>query len=336
MSRGEPLIRQWNLLKAMQAVHYGLSVDELAQRVECSKRQVLRDLKILQELGFPISFEERDFGKRFWRLSAQFIQSDKLVFSLTELLSIYLGQKLLSPLAGTQFGEGLLTLMDKIKAMLSPRALRYFSELDGTFLVKTPILNNYAACDKTIRLLTRAINESIVVDMCYRSLSCAEPYQTFYQPYGLVFFDSDLYCIGLMERYHEIRTLKLNRVVSAELTDRHFNRPRDFSLMNHTQDSFGIIAEPGKMVTIRIQVHGWAAASVRETQRHPSQKILSDTGGTLTVQFELTNMTELKRWLLSFGRYARVLSPKLLVEDLRAETDQMAKLYKSRKKSAKK
>ena len=43
MSRGEPLIRQWNLLKALQAVHYGLSAEDLAERLECSKRQVLRD-----------------------------------------------------------------------------------------------------------------------------------------------------------------------------------------------------------------------------------------------------------------------------------------------------
>ena len=120
MSRGEPLIRQWNLLKAMQAVHYGLSADDLATRLECSKRQVLRDLKILQELGFPVSFEERDFGKRYWKLSAHFIESDKLVFSLTELISVYLSQKLLAPLVGTQFGEGLASLLDKIKAMLSP------------------------------------------------------------------------------------------------------------------------------------------------------------------------------------------------------------------------
>ena len=50
MSRGEPLNRQWKLLKAMQAIHYGLCADDLAQRLECSKRQVLRDLKVLQEL----------------------------------------------------------------------------------------------------------------------------------------------------------------------------------------------------------------------------------------------------------------------------------------------
>ena len=75
MSRGEPLIRQWNLLKAMQAYHYGLCADDLALRLECSKRQVQRDLKVLQEVGFPVSYEERDYGKRFWKLSSHFIES---------------------------------------------------------------------------------------------------------------------------------------------------------------------------------------------------------------------------------------------------------------------
>ncbi len=329
MSRGEPLIRQWNLLKAMQAVHYGLSADDLAVRLECSKRQVLRDLKILQELGFPVSFEERDFGKRFWRLSAQFIQSDKLVFSLTELISIYLGQKLLSPLAGTQFGEGLASLMDKIKAMLAPRALRYFSTLDDTLLVKTPIFNDYTTHDKTIRLMTRAINESIVVNLCYRSLSCSEPYQTLYRPYGLVFFDGDLYCIGLMDRYNEIRTLKVNRIVSAELTDQRFSRPEDFSLMTHVRDSFGIISDFGKCSKIQIRLSGWAAASVRETRRHPSQKILSDSGDSVVVQYELANVTELKRWVLSFGKKAVVLSPKTLADEICQEAKEMAAAYRA-------
>jgi len=32
MARGEPLVRQWNLLKTLQAHHLGVSVEELAER----------------------------------------------------------------------------------------------------------------------------------------------------------------------------------------------------------------------------------------------------------------------------------------------------------------
>ena len=40
MARGEPLIRQWNLLKALQAHQFGISTDELAARLYVMRQQV--------------------------------------------------------------------------------------------------------------------------------------------------------------------------------------------------------------------------------------------------------------------------------------------------------
>ena len=330
MSRGEPLIRQWNLLKAMQAYHYGLCVDDLAQRLECSKRQVQRDLKVLQEVGFPVSYEERDYGKRFWKLSSHFIESDKLIFSVTEMLSIYLGQKLLAPLAGTEFGAGLNSLLEKIKATLSSRALRHFSHLDETLLVKNHIFNDYSAHDKKIRLINKAIHSFTVVELRYRSQSKKKPYNTRYHPYGMVYFGGDLYCIGFMEVYKEIRTLKIKRVLSAELTGDSFRRPHDFSLKAHSQDAFGIFSSPGRIQKIKIRLQDWAANSVREAQYHPSQKIITDDEDSLTVQFELANTTELKRWLLGFGANAQVLSPVSLADEMANEIKRMSKCYSTK------
>jgi predicted DNA-binding transcriptional regulator YafY len=51
MARGESLIRQWNLLKALQAHRFGVGTEDLAARLECSKRQVQRDLNVLQQVG---------------------------------------------------------------------------------------------------------------------------------------------------------------------------------------------------------------------------------------------------------------------------------------------
>jgi len=327
MSRGEPLIRQWNLLKALQAYHYGLSADELACRLECSKRQVQRDLNVLQEVGFPISYEQRDFGKRFWKLSHHFIESDKLIFSVTEMLSIFLSQKLLAPLAGTQFGEGLDSLFEKIKATLTPRALSHFTQMDSTLLVKSHTFSDYSAHDKTIRLLTKAIQDSVVVNLTYKSQSRQKPYQTRYHPYGMVFFDGDLYCIGLMEIYGQIRTLKLNRIISSELTPDRFRKPADFSIQEQMEGSLGIFSSLGPTQTIRIQLDGWAASSVREAIHHPSQKILDDNDSRVIVQFKLADTTELKRWLLSFGCHACILSPKQLADQIASEIKKMSQRY---------
>lgn len=336
MSRGEPLIRQWQLLKAMQSFRYGLDADELAKRVECSKRQVLRDLKILQEVGFPIAFEERDFGKRFWKLSANFIESDKLILSVTELVSLYLSQKLLAPLSGTQFGEGLEMLLKKIKSSIPPSALNHFGSMEDTLLVKNRTYHDYSIHDKKIRLLHQAIQERYAVKLCYQSLSKKCPYDTVYHPYGMVFFDGSLYCIGFMTEYGEIRTLKLNRIQSAELTDVRFGRPRDFSLKGYTQNAFGIFTPAGKPQTIQVQLHRWAAASVREKQYHPSQTILEDQKDSLKVQFELDDTTELKRWVLGFGAHAKVLKPTFLAEELYQEAQLMLDCYAGKRKKGKK
>ena len=148
MSRGEPLIRQWNLLKALQAHRFGIGTDELAERLGCAKRTVQRDLNVLQQAGFPISFEQRDFGKRFWELAPHFIEREELMLSVTEMLSLFLSRQVLSPLAGTQFGDGLATALDKIKAFLPARALDYFDDLDENLLVKVVGSHDYSGQDK--------------------------------------------------------------------------------------------------------------------------------------------------------------------------------------------
>ncbi len=69
-------------------------------------------------------------------------------------------------------------MLDKIKAMLSPRALAYFSSLDESLLVKPSAWSDDAAHNKTIRLLTRVVQGCVVVALRYRSPSCSEPYDT--------------------------------------------------------------------------------------------------------------------------------------------------------------
>jgi len=157
MARGEPLFRQWQLLKTLQANRFGLSGDDLAGRLGYSRRTVQRDLGVLQQVGFPISFEQRDFGKRFWKLTPQFIESEKLQLTVVEMLSLFLSQQLLSPLAGTPFGDGLASALQKIKAILPTRVLDYFVDLEDAFLIKSLGQEDYSGKGKEIAILNDAI-----------------------------------------------------------------------------------------------------------------------------------------------------------------------------------
>jgi len=326
MSRGEPLVRQWNLIKALQHNRFGTSLDELATRTGCSRRTVQRDLQVLQEAGFPIRFEERDFGKRFWTILRDFIEREELMLSVTEMLSLFLGRQLLAPLAGTQFGDGLTTALEKIKALLPARALNYFDELDENLLVKPMARQDHTGHDKEIRILNKALSDGQILKVRYRSASQGRAIETLFHPYGLVFFGASLYCIGHLEEYGEIRTLKVTRFEGIEQTGKLFQRPAKFSLQAYTHGTFGVFS-PGKYRTIRVQFTGWAATNVREHQWHPSQKILKDASDQLTASFELSDTTEFKRWLLGFGRRAVVKAPKDFAREVAEELAEASAAY---------
>lgn len=323
MARGESLIRQWRLLKALQGHRFGIALDELAARLECSRRQVQRDLDVLQQVGFPIEHEARDFGKRYWRLTDQFVESEGLVLSVTEMLSLHVGQQLLAPLAGTAFGDGLAGCIEKIRALLPGKALRYFDALDRHLWVKPIAGHDYSGQQDQIRLIQQALEQGRVLSVRYRSASEGRTLQTLLQPYGLVVYGLNLYCIGYLEAHEEIRTLKVTRFQQVALTDQRFQRPATFSLRDWTQGAFGVFA-PGQERTIRLRLSGWAATSVREMAWHPSQRILEDHpqgpgGGELLVKFTLSDTTELKRWVLGFGVHAQVLAPQALAEQVAQE-----------------
>jgi len=317
MARGESLFRQWELIKVLQANRFGLSTEELAARLECAKRTVQRDLGVLQDI-FPIRCEQRAHGKRYWKLANDAVESEQLQLTMTEMLSLFLSQQFLLPLAGTQFGDGLQTAVQKIRALLPAEALAHFEGLDGAFLIRNLANHDYSEQAKEIRALNEAILSRTIVKVVYRSASKGREVVSEFHPYGMVLLQSSLYCIGHLARYDEVRTLKVSRIKRLTRSSKTFERPPDFSLDGHFHSAFGIFRAEHQQ-KIRVEFTGWAATNVREMQWHGSQKLVKDDGDRVVATFELGSTVEFKRWILGFGRHARVTSPKVLADEIREE-----------------
>ncbi len=311
------MFRQWELIKVLQAHRFGVSTGELAVRLECNRRTVQRDLGVLQDI-FPISYEQRDRGKRFWKLAYNTVESEKLQLTMTEMLSLFLSQQLLLPLAGTQFGDGLQTALQKIRSLLPTRALTYFDGLDESFFIKNLAKHDYSGQDKEIRILNETILNRKVAKIIYRSASKGHEVISEFHPYGMVLLHASLYCIGYLACYDEVRTLKVARIKGLTRLNKTFERPEDFSLAGHFQGAFGVF-QTKKKQKIRAEFTGWAATNVREMQWHHSQRVVNDDGEKVVVTFELGNSVEFKRWVLGFGRYAKVTQPKALAQEIREE-----------------
>lgn len=322
MARGEQLMRQWKILSALQANRFGLSLRELVEEMGCCKRTVQRDLRLLQEAGFPVTPEQRPegagpVGENYWRVENRFIEAKPMILTITEILSLLLSQRLLDPLSGTPLGAALREAIDKMKALLPRKTLSHFDELDEMLIVKETVKPNYAAIGDKITVINEAIAKSRALDVVYQPPG-KKAISDRYCPYTLILHQGDLYLLGRLVESNTIRTLKVLRFRSVKLTDVAFTRPEKFRPEAYLNGSFGIIYS-GTFDTIRVRFTGWAITEILEHTYHPSQKIVEKKDDCVVVEFELANTVELAGWILHFGRHAVVLEPPALADQIAEE-----------------
>ncbi len=341
MARGEQLQRQWNLLITLQTRGEGVPLRQLAQDFGVSERTIQRDFEVLEELGFPIEFNEDDYGKRFWRLPADFFQSGPLVLGLTEAISLHLASHLFDPLAGTHFADGLRSILKKIRAQLPERSLDHFRGLDQTIYVRRTGMTDYSAHAETIHTLSDAAQTQHTVEITYRALWRGDAYTTRYDPYGLVLYDGDLFLVGHSHRAAGLRIFKVTRITGVTTTEHTFRRPPGFSLEENFRASFGIFQPTGEPVEIGVRFRGPVAALVEERVWHESQRLewlpgeqtlfesAPEEPDALLATFRLANLVEFKRWIKGYGDMAEIVRPAWLRDEMRAELLAAARQYQT-------
>jgi len=326
MAKGSQLSRQWQLLRVLESFRFGISIEELAKKVQSSRRTIERDLATLRKIGFPIFCESREFGKKFWRLEKHFLESDKFIVGPTEMISMHLAKQCLTPLSGTCFGEGLEQLWGKIQGLLPEKALSYFAELDETFYVKFFDVDSNPDESAHLEKIRKAISENSIIQIEYNPERQGQieynperqgsGYITEFHPYGLVLYEGSMYLIGHSVQAEALRTFKVKRLTNVKITRKSFQRPEDFSLERCVSGSFGIIYKEIKPITVRCEFKGWAAQMIREQKWHRTQVIEEDSGDTLIASFLLDTTTEFKKWILGFGPLARVIEPEKLKAEI--------------------
>jgi predicted DNA-binding transcriptional regulator YafY len=107
-----------------------------------------------------------------------------------------------------------------------------------------------------------------------------------------------------------------------------FERPRDFNGREHLRRSFGVwtVANDRSHHLVRVELRGYAAQLAQERRWHPTQDLmrLNEKGTKVEVRFEVGRLEEVLRWVLSFGRQAKVLGPPDLVRMVKDELKAMS------------
>ena len=140
-----------------------------------------------------------------------------------------------------------------------------------------------------------------------------------------------VYAIGRATPPGELRVLKLERVRGVEPTGASFDPPDLAPLLDRLSTAWGVWLGSEHPVEVTLRFAPEAAARVRETRWHLSQRLTPNPDGTVDLTLTVASTVELLPWILGWGRHCRVLAPAALAEEVAAEHREAWEVYGGRK-----
>jgi predicted DNA-binding transcriptional regulator YafY len=230
-----PTERLLTVLELLQS-HKQMSGSELAARLEVDLRTVRRYITMLQDMGIPVETERGPYGgyqlRRGYKLPP-------LMFSDAEAIALTLGLLVMReyrfPVAAVAV-EGALAKTERVmpeNLLYQARALQETI----TFYVTPPPAQ---PSNDFVTILSVATQEHRGVFMRYQSWQGDETEREF-DPYGIVFNDGYWHTAGYCHLRRDLRTFRLDRIISLEPSERTFERPADFDVLAHVLRSITTI-----------------------------------------------------------------------------------------------
>lgn len=224
------------LLELLQA-RRRLTGAELARRLEVDERTIRRDVARLAELGIPVAADRGRYGG--YRILPGY-KLPPLMLTDDEATAVVLGLVAARGLglATTTTRTAADSAQAKIRRVL-PESLRVRVEAVEKTLGLTLAARDGSAPETGVLLcLAAAAYQHRRVRMRYTSWR-GQRADRYLDPYGLVVDGGRWYVTGYDHRRGEIRTFRLDRIESAELTEREFDPPTDVDPVATVRESLG-------------------------------------------------------------------------------------------------
>jgi proteasome accessory factor B len=319
MGRNSELIRQWTLLQQI-ATTRGNTIPKLAKDHGVSTRTIRRDLEALQQAGFPI-YDEMVNGSKFWRVDPRALGAlARSGLTYSELAALYFSRALIECFAGTALGNDVKSAFDKLEGALSPAMKTFLDRLPRAITARQEHAKRQGShtYEITARLLDAILGQR-VTEMQYQSLGSRREKSYGVHPSRLVHAQGGLYLIAYVPSYAEVRTFAVERIRKVSVREATFTPVAELD-SNPFKHSLGV-HRGGAPCKVQLQFHTQIAPVVKERVWHDSQQFKDRSDGSTVMTLEVTDDYALRNWILSFGRFVKVLRPAPLVQWIGEELD---------------
>jgi predicted DNA-binding transcriptional regulator YafY len=122
------------------------------------------------------------------------------------------------------------------------------------------------------------------------------------------------------------KTFHVTRIKSAALTAERFQPPKGFKPEEYLGETIGLYVGKERF-RFRVRFSAEIAPWIEEVHWHAKQKLVKLPDGQVDLELPAGSLLGARRFVLSFGKHARVLEPKELVADVRGHVAELAAMY---------
>ena len=298
---------------------------ELSSFVGVSKRTIFRDLKVLQESGVQLLYDDAEQG--YWIPPSTFLPPTDLTVNET-LSLLMLGEKLGDPKLGVPFQESARDAVLKLLSNLPASLRSHLSDVVEHVQIALEPKHPLSGSQEHYHRILEAIEKRRKIRLTYNSLLDQAQLTTLVSPYQLFFQKRSWYVIGRSSLHKEVRTFHVGRIEDSELTNDVYDIPPRFTLKKHLGNAWRMIREkPEVEVVVRFQP--LVAKNVSEVLWHATQRLVWNADGSLDFHANVEGVREISWWILGYGDQAEVLEPKSLRELMVSHVKRMGAMYGS-------
>lgn len=296
---------------------------DIAAEQECSERTIYRDMQVLELAGIPVEFDQDD---RCYR-----VRQDFRFPSLNVTEDEAIGQGSAAAITtgpGLDINEGAKPVTRKLAATSKEDMAQILADAEELIAVLDLKLADHSRHREIIRTIQWALIKRKRLVGIYRSPHEPDEVKLHLHPYRLCLVKQAWYLIARTDGNNVPRTYRVARVKTLRMLDANAQVPQDFDLKGYFGNAWAVY-RCDQTYDVEILFTKEAAATVTEGVWHHTQKVRKNKDGSVTLTFQVDGLNEILRWVLGWGRRAKVIQPPELRDLIVAQLNESIQAYQA-------
>jgi predicted DNA-binding transcriptional regulator YafY len=316
------------LARALAASAEGMTLDEMAEFSRVGRRTIERRRDAIEVVFGALDRMEDGRQVRF-RMNGRGLGSFANAPTSEELAELENAIRVCVTVRDNSRAEILQSLHHKIRASLrGAERLRLDTDIDAQLRAEAfarQVGPRPYADPKTLTTLREALLAGIMVKFLYGEDSDAAPRWRKVIPYGLIFAPR-FYLLARIKSKPEPVLFRLDRMHDLEVTNEPGAPPESFDLEAYASRSFGVFQEEAEDIVLRFDPS--AAPDARAYLFHPTQAMMEEADGSLTVRFRAAGLLQIAHHLMTWGPTVTILAPDRLKDTIWQEVGALHEHYR--------